>query len=158
MPGNTPHVMEGKNSRFVFHQGRKREVVDKPAVGAMEMKDVGLFVGLLLLDFKRAYAMNIIQAEHGSKKSNPLLYSMRTWDQSNKGGICALTLAHYPGLYASFSQARVKSIHRYGAASTAKEIVSPQLKYSHRSNNLIFDQYHPDPSDSISLCKGSVGS
>jgi len=60
MPGKTPHVMQGKNSRFVSHQGWKREVVDKTGVGAVEMKDVGLFVSLLLLDFKRAYAMNVI--------------------------------------------------------------------------------------------------
>ena len=125
MPGKTPHVMEGKNSRFVSHQGWKREVVDKTGVGAVEMKDVGLFVSLLPLDLKRAYAVNVVQAEPRGKKSNPSLHSMRTRDQSNKGRIGALSLAHYPGVNAGFSQLRMKSIHRYGAASAAVEIVSP---------------------------------
>jgi hypothetical protein len=142
MPGYTPHVMEGEKSRFVSHQGRKRKVVDKAAVGAVEMKDVGLFVNLLPLDFEGTYTVNVVQAKPGSKKSDPPLHSMRTRDQSNKGRICAFSLAHYPGVDAGFSQARMKSIHRYGAAAAPKEIVFPQMKHPHWSMNLMFGQSH----------------
>ena len=60
MPSKGPHIMQGKDGRFVFSQPGKCKVTEKSTMNAVEVKNVGLEVSLRSPNLEGAEAVNII--------------------------------------------------------------------------------------------------